>query len=82
MVHSKVRARSKKEAEQVGKYRIRPILSLKRLSFDEAQGQVVYQYGKHSTESERMDYLEFKETPFVPARGWAELISLRTSRAA
>jgi hypothetical protein len=32
-VHSQVRARSKKEAEQVGKYMIRPILSLKRLSF-------------------------------------------------
>jgi len=41
-----VRARSKKEAEQVGKYMIRPILSLKRRSFDEDQGQVIYQYGK------------------------------------
>ena len=32
-VHSKVRATSKQEAERVGKYMIRPILSLKRLSF-------------------------------------------------
>jgi hypothetical protein len=31
-VHSKVRARSKKEAEQVGKYMIRPILLYRRLS--------------------------------------------------
>ncbi|MCK4420411.1 transposase [candidate division WOR-3 bacterium] len=56
-VHSKVRARSKKEAEQVGKYMIRPILSLKRLSFDKAEGKVCYQYGKDSSELERMDYL-------------------------
>ena len=56
-VHSKVRAKNKKEAEQVGKYMIRPILSLKRLSFDEADGKVCYQYGKDSSELERMDYL-------------------------
>ncbi|NOR14273.1 MAG: IS91 family transposase [Candidatus Aminicenantes bacterium] len=70
-VHSKVRARSKKEAEQVGKYMIRPILSLKRLSFDEAQGQVIYQYGKHSSELERMDYLEFiaRVTSHIPDKG-------------
>ena len=85
---------------------------------DEAHGQVIYLYGKHSTESERMDYLEFiarvtshipdkgqvmiryygmyanahrgkkrktredpshppiieDEAPFVPSRGWAEMI--------
>ncbi len=44
------------ETEIVGKYMIRPILSLKRLTLDEAQGQVVYQYGKHSFETESMDY--------------------------
>jgi len=32
-VHSKVRTTSKREAERVGKYMIRPLLSLKRLSF-------------------------------------------------
>ena len=52
------RATSKQAAERVGKYMIRPILSLKRLSFDEAQGQVIYQYGKQRTDSEHMDYLE------------------------
>ncbi len=31
--------------------------ALKRLSLDETQGQVVYQYGKHSTEIESMDYV-------------------------
>jgi ribosomal protein S27E len=70
-VHSQVRAISKQEAERVGKYMIRPILSLKRLSFDEAQGQVIYQYGKHSSELERMDYLEFiaRVTSHVPDKG-------------
>ena len=70
-VHSQVRARSKKEAEQVGKYMIRPILSLKRLSFDKTEGQVVYQYGKQSSEFERMDYLEFiaRVTSHIPDKG-------------
>ena len=35
------------------------ILSLKRLSIDIAEGKACYQYGKHSSESEQMDYLEF-----------------------
>jgi len=32
-VHSRVRAKTKPEAERVGKYMIRPLLSLERLSF-------------------------------------------------
>ena len=48
--------------EQVGKYMIRPTLSLKRLSFDEAQGQVFYQYGKHSSELKWIDYLAFSRS--------------------
>ena len=70
-VHSKVRARSKKEAEQVGKYMIRPILSLKRLSIDKAEGKVCYQFGKDSSELERMDYLEFiaRVTSHIPDKG-------------
>jgi len=70
-VHSKVRATSKQEAERVGKYMIRPILSLKRLSFDQAQGRVIYQYGKHSSKLERMDYLEFiaRVTSHIPDKG-------------
>jgi hypothetical protein len=39
-VHSKVRAKTKEEAEKVGKYMIRPLLSLERLSYEEPQGQV------------------------------------------
>ncbi len=56
-VHSKVRLETREEAERIGKYMIRPILSLRKLSLDDAQGQVIYQYGKHSAETEHMDYL-------------------------
>ena len=74
-VHSKVRATSKQEAERVGKYMIRPILSLKRLSFDKTQGQVIYQYGKHNSKLERMDYLEFiaRVTSHIPDKGQVTL---------
>jgi len=41
-VHSKVKAKTRKEAEQVGKYMIRPSLSLERLSLDEKQGKLCY----------------------------------------
>ncbi|MDH7512080.1 MAG: transposase [Clostridiales bacterium] len=39
-VHSKFRAQTRKEAERVGKYIRRPLLSLERLSFSEKEGQV------------------------------------------
>jgi hypothetical protein len=117
-VHSKVRAQTKSEAERVGKYMIRPLLSLKRLFFDQTSGKVRYQYSKDGSQEESMDYLEFiarvtshipdkgqvmvsyydlysnayggkmrkaraasspplvieDEVPFVPSRGWAEMI--------
>ena len=37
---------------------IRPILSLKRLLMDKAEGKVCYPKGKHRSESEQMDNLE------------------------
>jgi hypothetical protein len=58
-VHSRVQARTRTEAERVGKYMIRPLLSLECLSLDERQGRVRYQYGKEAKETERLDYLEF-----------------------
>jgi hypothetical protein len=54
-VHSRVRARTKKEAERVGKYMIRPLLSLEPLSLDEREGKVSYHYGKGAEEVERLD---------------------------
>jgi len=70
-VHSKVRAKTRKEAEQVGKYMIRPLLSLERLSLDERQGEVCYRYGEKPEEVERMDYLEFiaRVTSHIPDKG-------------
>ena len=70
-VHTKVRTTTKREAERVGKYMIRPLLSLKRLSIDKAEGKVCYQYGKDSSELERMDYLEFiaRATSHIPDKG-------------
>jgi hypothetical protein len=70
-VHSRVRAKTKREAERVGKYMIRPLLSLERLSLDEREGQVVYRYGKEAGELERMDYLEFiaRVVSHIPDKG-------------
>jgi len=41
-VHSRVRAKTRHEAERVGKYMIRPLLSLERLSLDERSGKLGY----------------------------------------
>jgi len=70
-VHSKVKASTKEEAERVGKYMIRPLLSLERLSFSEKEGKVCYRYGKEAEELERMDYLEFiaQTTSHIPDKG-------------
>jgi hypothetical protein len=70
-VHSKVKASTKKEAERVGKYMIRPLLSLEPLSFDEKEGKVSYRYGKDAEELEQMDYLEFiaRITSHIPDKG-------------
>ncbi|MBN2396128.1 MAG: transposase [Candidatus Atribacteria bacterium] len=62
-VHSQVRATSKREAERVGKYIIRPVLSLKQLFFDETAGKVRYLHSRHGSQEESMDYLEFTCLP-------------------
>jgi hypothetical protein len=43
--HSPVRARTKTEAERIGKYMVRPILALERLSFLEREGCVGNRHG-------------------------------------
>lgn len=70
-VHGKVRVQTKSEAERVGKYMIRPLLSLKRLFFDETTGKVRYQYSRHGSQEESMDYLEFiaRVTSHIPDKG-------------
>jgi hypothetical protein len=44
----------KREAERVGKYMIRPLLSLERLSLDEKRAQVCYRYGREAGEMDRI----------------------------
>ncbi len=70
-VHSKVRAKTREEAERVGKYMIRPLLALERLSLDRGDGKVGYRYGEKPEEVERMDYLEFiaRVTSHIPDKG-------------
>jgi hypothetical protein len=58
-VHSLVRAKTKLEAERVGKYMIRPLLVLERLSFLEQEGKAGYRHGENGANEETMDYLEF-----------------------
>jgi len=50
---------------------IQPLLSLKRLFFDESKGKVRYQYDKHGSQEELMDYLEFiaRVTSHIPDKG-------------
>jgi hypothetical protein len=43
-----VRAKTKPEAKRVGKYMIRPLLALERLSFLEPEGKVGYHWGRDS----------------------------------
>jgi hypothetical protein len=72
-VHSRVRAKTSVEAERVGKYMIRPLLSLEQLFFSEKEGKVCYRYGKEAEELERMDYLEFiaRTTSHIPDKSQA-----------
>jgi hypothetical protein len=68
---SRVRTKTKIEAERVGKYMIRPLLALERLSFLEPSGKVGYRHGENGAEQETMDYLEFiaRATSHIPDKG-------------
>jgi hypothetical protein len=70
-VHSRVRARTKLEAERVGKYMVRPVLALDRLLFLDREGKVGYRHGQNGAELETMDYLEFiaRVTSHIPDKG-------------
>jgi hypothetical protein len=66
-----VRAKTKPEAERVGKYMIRPVLALERLMFLEPEGKIGYRYGQDTACLETMDYLEFigRVTSHIPDKG-------------
>jgi hypothetical protein len=70
-VHSKVRTTTTDDARRVARYMAKPILALKRLSFDEDQGKVIYQYGDGDTDRLEMDYLDFiaRLTTHIPDKG-------------
>jgi hypothetical protein len=70
-VHSLVRAKTKIETARVGKYMIRSLLALERLTFLEPEGKVGYRYGENSAGQETMDYLEFiaRVTSHIPDKG-------------
>ena len=55
----------------MGKYMIRPVLALERLSFLEAEGKVGYRSGEKGSAPETMDYLEFiaRVTSHIPDKG-------------
>ena len=55
-VHSLVRTKTKMEAEGVGKYMIRPILALERLTFLEHEGKVGYRHGENGAEQVTREY--------------------------
>jgi len=56
---------------RVGKYMIRPLLALERLTFLEPEGKVGYRWGRDGTEQETMDYPEFiaRVTSHIPDKG-------------
>jgi hypothetical protein len=70
-------------AERVGKYMLRPVLALERLTFLEPEGKVGYRWGRDGAgqETEVMDYLEFiaRVTSHIPdkRRGFLPLLDLR-----
>ena len=59
------------DISKVGKYMIRPLLSLERLRFEQKQGMVSYRYGKQHLQEEKMDYLAFiaRVTSHIPDKG-------------
>jgi hypothetical protein len=63
--------KSGQEAEQVGKYMIRPLLALERLCFLESEGKIGYRFGQDAPAQETMDYLEFiaRVTSHIPDKG-------------
>jgi len=64
-VHSLVRAKTKSEAERVGKDMLRPVLALEGLTFLEPEGQVGYRWGRDGAEQETAEVYR----PLAGARG-------------
>jgi len=72
-VQSLVRTKTKPEAERVGKYMIRPLLALERLTFLEPEGKVGYSWGRDGAEQDRSIW------PPDPSTSCESIIHLCTS---
>jgi hypothetical protein len=70
-VHSRVRAKTRLEADRIGKYIVRLVPALERLLFLDRKGKVGYRWGREAAELEKMDYLEFiaRVTSHIPDKG-------------
>jgi hypothetical protein len=70
-VHSQVRTTTARDACRVAMYMAKPILALGRLSFDEDEGKIIYQYGDGDADRVEMDYLDFiaRVTAHIPDKG-------------
>jgi hypothetical protein len=70
-VHSRVRTATLKEAQRVARYMAKPVVTLSRLTFDEAHGKVRYRLGKSAGEYDELDYLDFiaRLTSHIPEKG-------------
>ena len=73
-----MRTKTKPGAERVGKYMIRPVLALERLSFLEQEGKVGYRWGRDTADQETMNYLEFiaRMTSHIPDKGQVAAIDI------
>jgi len=82
-VHSLVRTKTKPEAERVGKYMIRPLLALERLTFLESEGKVGYRHGEKGAEQEVMDYNVYEVDPMACPRcgGRMKVVAFSTEYA-
>jgi hypothetical protein len=66
-----VRTTTTEDARRLARYMAKPILALGRLSFDEQEGKVIYQYGEGDADRVEMDYLDFiaRVTAHIPDKG-------------
>ncbi len=71
LIASRLRTAKPGAPAAVGKYLLRPVLALERLTFLEPEGKVGYRWGRDGAGQETMDYLEFiaRVTAHIPDKG-------------
>jgi len=73
-----VRTKTKPEVVRVGKYMIRSVLALERLTFLEPEGKAGYRWSRDTADQETMNYLEFvaRVTSHIPNKGRVAAIDI------